>query len=55
MTTTPYPSSVPDPAASDSGCGPDCVFLDGACRCYEGEAVPTGSRFRWMDHVAPVF
>ena len=20
----------------DDGCGPDCIYLDGACRCYEG-------------------
>jgi hypothetical protein len=54
MTATPYPSNAPAPA-SESGCGPDCVFLACACRCYEGEAVPDGSEFRWMDHVAPVF
>ena len=33
MTTTPKPSAPAKPAPQ---CGPDCVYMDGACRCYYG-------------------
>lgn len=34
MTTTTTALTTDDPA---SPCGPDCIYLDGACRCRHGE------------------
>lgn len=31
MTTTPDILDVGQPE-----CGPDCIYIDGACRCFEG-------------------
>ena len=36
MTATP--ALTPEPAAE---CGRDCVYLDGACRCYHSEPSTT--------------
>ena len=44
-THTQAPSSDPD-----TGCGPDCVLIDGNCRCYFGECV-TEPVPTWMDDV----
>lgn len=56
MTTT---STIPDiPAVTDhpcTGCGPDCVYIDGACRCYHGEAIPAELVLAWMQDIAIPF
>jgi hypothetical protein len=52
MTTTTrtpdIPATVPAPP-----CGPDCVYLDDACRCYHGEPAPPAPA--WMDRIVPPF
>jgi hypothetical protein len=35
MTTTRTPNPPADVQGAE--CGPDCIYLDGACRCYHGE------------------
>ena len=50
MTTTPNPSAPATPAPQ---CGPDCVYIDGACRCYYGEPAP--AQPRWAVSIVPPF
>jgi hypothetical protein len=54
MTTTHTPNL---PAASIPAveCGPDCVYIDGACRCYYGEVVAAQPAPRWMKDIVPTF
>ena len=51
MTASPDTPTRPD---IDLGpCGPDCVYIEGACRCYHGEAASAVPA--WLRHVEPVF
>ncbi len=41
---------------SDAGlgpCGPDCIYVEDACRCYHGEPAPVGPA--WLSHIKPAF
>jgi hypothetical protein len=31
------------------GCGPDCIYIDGACRCFEG-GPSTSPDPEWVKH-----
>ena len=44
------------PAANDpyDGCGPDCVLIDGTCRCYHGDAV-TDPAPAWLASLNPPY
>lgn len=37
------------------GCGADCVLLDGVCRCYYGEPVPTAASPTWLNDISLPF
>ena len=48
MTTTCTPNApATDTPAPE--CGPDCIYIDGACRCYHGEAAPSEPAPAWAD------
>jgi len=53
MSTTPH-TQLPatDPYA---GCGPDCVYIDGTCRCYHGEPTTTQFTSLELNRVVPPF
>ena len=50
-TATQTQAPVADPYA---GCGPDCVLIDGTCRCYHGETVAEPVP-EWMLAIDPPF
>ncbi|HVB45653.1 MAG TPA: hypothetical protein VNF47_23510 [Streptosporangiaceae bacterium] len=50
MTTTSIPDTTATPG---TGCGPDCIIIDGACRCYHGE--PAQPAPAWMDNLTVPF
>ncbi len=52
MTATPNPPEAP--GILEPGCGPDCVSVGGACRCYVWETV-TEPGPEWMDNIVPPF
>ena len=37
-----------------SGCGPDCVLIDGTCRCRYGE-IAASTDPKWMDDIDPPY
>lgn len=43
MTTTATPE------VTQPGCGPDCIYLDGYCRCHHGENVSGDVRLNDLD------
>ena len=47
--TTPNLADLPD-----TGCGPDCIYIDGACRCYHGEPAEPPEP-DWMTDIDPPF
>ena len=49
MTTTQTPGTD-----KGTGCGIDCVLIDGICWCYHGEPV-TGPAPAWMDGLIPAY
>jgi len=52
MTIATHTQAPPsDPYA---GCGPDCVLIDGTCRCQFGETV-TEPVPAWMDDIVPAY
>jgi len=47
--TTPVNDDPPVP------CGPDCLYIDGACRCYHGESVPADFDNPALNNLTPPF
>ena len=48
MTTATHTQTPP--SDTDAGCGPDCVLIDGECRCYFGESV-TEPMPAWLEDI----
>ena len=54
MTTTSTPNT-PATHTPATECGPDCVYIEGACRCYHGEPAPAQPAIAWTDSIVAPF
>jgi hypothetical protein len=51
VTTTATAANVTDQPGAP--CGPDCIYLDGGCRCYD--SAPAIGKPAWMAALSPPF
>ena len=55
MTPTTRTPNVPATSIPAPECGPDCVYIDGTCRCYHGEPTTTQFTSLELNRVVPPF
>lgn len=48
-------TNTADATLTDFSCGPDCVIIDGFCRCWYGQAVSADFDEEWMNNIEPPF
>ena len=53
MTATPDTPGFGTITNHQTGCGSECIVIDGACRCYHGE--PAGPDLDWWTDLDPPY